>query len=82
MAEVLIEATWVYEKDFDPKLVITNLEETRKETSWQTSRFDYESAITYVTLHWRIKGAFYENMELENFPRDVRASYSRVQKFR
>ncbi|XP_075260033.1 uncharacterized protein LOC142351768 isoform X2 [Convolutriloba macropyga] len=22
-------------------------------------------------MHWRIKGVFYENMELENFPRDV-----------
>ncbi|XP_063718584.1 uncharacterized protein LOC134845567 isoform X2 [Symsagittifera roscoffensis] len=84
VAEVLIEATWVSDRDdgecgsngdkddFDPKLVITNLEETRKETQWRSCEQDPDDPdVTYITMHWRIKGVFYENMELENFPRDV-----------
>lgn len=33
---------------------------------------EQEGDVCLVTMHWRIKGVFYENMELENFPRDVR----------
>ena len=65
--------------DFDPKLVITNLEETRKETQWRSCEQDPDDPdVTYVTMHWRIKGVFYENMELENFPRDVSSDYCMI----
>ena len=73
-AELLIEARWKPSPEeqteyFDPALIITNLECVRKEKSWY--RIEFWNNESWIILCWRIFGEFYENMELECFPRDV-----------
>ncbi|XP_063721454.1 uncharacterized protein LOC134848049 [Symsagittifera roscoffensis] len=77
-AEVLIEARWVStpeEEPFDPKLVVTNLESTVKEKTWENKNVmdlgEGRGKREYHTLSWRLRGVFYENMELKSFPRDI-----------
>ena len=85
-AEVLIEARWsgAPGEEFDPQLVVTNLEESKNEKKWLTKKVysDYGDGRKreHNTLSWRFKGCFYENMELKNFPRDVSHAWKEGQK--
>jgi len=87
VSEVLIQAKWTEPKLegvsdaseldsipdlWDPKLKIQNLEEIKggRDEKWHTVKLgDKEPPV--VIYRRRLKGSFYENMELKDFPRDV-----------
>ncbi|XP_075242677.1 cys-loop ligand-gated ion channel-like isoform X4 [Convolutriloba macropyga] len=86
VTEVLIQAKWVEPKLqgltdasqvenmsdlWDPKLKIQNLEEIKggRDEKWHTIKLGDKDPI--VIYRRRLKGSFYENMELKDFPRDV-----------
>ncbi|XP_075260129.1 uncharacterized protein LOC142351814 [Convolutriloba macropyga] len=72
-AEVLIEASWASDDrcDYDPRLVLKNVEDIKKECVWYSTQVDDLINITWVVRHWRVRALFFENMELHDFPRDV-----------
>ena len=61
---------------WDPKLKIQNLEEIKggRDEKWHTIKLGDPDPI--VIFKRRLKGSFYENMELKDFPRDVQVSHS------
>ena len=68
-----LQALW------DPKLQINNLEKRHKDVNETDWGFKMENGKPTVFHSIRVKGSFYENMELEHFPRDVQVIYfSRV----
>ncbi|XP_063720818.1 gamma-aminobutyric acid receptor subunit beta-1-like isoform X4 [Symsagittifera roscoffensis] len=86
VTEVLIQAKWVepklrgltdasqvekIEELWDPKLKIQNLEEIKggRDEKWHTIKLGEVDPV--VVYRRRLKGSFYENMELKDFPRDV-----------
>ena len=59
------------EELWDPKLKIQNLEEIKggRDEKWHTIKLGEVDPV--VVYRRRLKGSFYENMELKDFPRDV-----------
>ena len=60
---------------WDPKLKIQNLEEIKggRDEKWHTIKLGDKDPI--VIYRRRLKGSFYENMELKDFPRDVQVNH-------
>jgi hypothetical protein len=79
-AEITVEAKWLHEgfideydskKYWNPKLSIENLaESTREQVSYKLKK-DSNNSTTKITEIQRIKGIFWERLELADFPNDI-----------
>ena len=63
-------------EDFIPQLLITNLEDTKKERTVYS--FSMQGSEIKFNMRWHLKGNFYEQMELYDFPFDVQVSLVRI----
>ncbi|CAF1171349.1 unnamed protein product, partial [Didymodactylos carnosus] len=81
-AEVLFEASWTdpllkFETTYDPNvhwnpnLIIINSIGDQKRDVWYSLAKSSDSDCLEITEHQRIKGLFWEKMELQHFPVDV-----------